>query len=118
MHCRCWVYYFDADGNLLSGESIDLTGSLHKEPEYGGYDEDELFERLKERIGFVPGMIHVHEFDAERVMQNCYTRLYKFDGTPRQFIDFADDLDYEHFEGRESRIEYVRGFLREGGFLP
>jgi uncharacterized protein (TIGR02996 family) len=112
----CIVFYFDGEGNLLGGERIDLSGTMHRKPKYGGYDENELFERMGERIGFKPGLIRVHEFDTEQVVPGTSTRIYKFDGTPSEFIYSPDDLDREWFEGRESLIEYVRLFLRGGSF--
>jgi hypothetical protein len=118
-HCTCHVFRFNTEGNLLSGEIVELAGCLHKKPRYEDYDADELFAVMKARIGFVPGMIRVREFSAERVLPDCWTRLYLFAGTAREFIDSADsdrDWDIDWSEGRESLIEFVRTFLREGSF--
>jgi uncharacterized protein (TIGR02996 family) len=112
----CIVFYFDGAGHLLNGERIELSGTMHRKPKYGGYDENELFERMGERIGFRPGLIRVHEFDTEQVVPGTSTRIYKFDGTAYEFIEGVDDLDREWFEGRESLIDYVRHFLRDGSF--
>jgi len=112
--CVCYLHYFDRAGHLVSGECIEVM-ELQKKPKYGGYDEEELFTIMNRRIGFVPGMIRVHEFDAEGIVPNCWTRLYRFPGNAREFIE-SPDTDPEWFEDRESEIEFVRAFLRDGSF--
>jgi uncharacterized protein (TIGR02996 family) len=112
----CQVFYFDGGGHLLAGEELDLSGSLQRKPRYGGYDEAELFEHLGGRIGFRPGMIRVHEFDAEQVIPDCWTRIYKFDGDVYHFLENPDGEPDPHAESREIELESVRFWLRGGHF--
>jgi uncharacterized protein (TIGR02996 family) len=112
---HCEVFYFDATGNLLSGENIDLSGALLKKPPYPGYDEEELFERLRERIGFVPGTIRVREFDAEQVLPS-HTRIYKYDGNVVQFIENPDGELPPYSGSREEELDSVRFWYRSGNF--
>jgi hypothetical protein len=113
-HCR--VFYFDAAGNLLSGEAIDVTGALHRKSDYRGYNEKELYALLAKRIGFHPEMIRVHEFSGDQVFPNCWTRIYKYDGNVSEFIGSADGELPPYRQSREEEIESVRYWARGGNF--
>ncbi|MBN9121727.1 MAG: TIGR02996 domain-containing protein, partial [Planctomycetes bacterium] len=84
---ECLVYYFDAAGNLVGGEAIGVTGALRQRVDYRGYNEEELYAFLGERIGFKPETIRVHEFSADQVFPGNWTRIYKYDGNALEFIE-------------------------------
>lgn len=112
----CVVFYFDATGQLLSGERITLTGSLHQEPDWRGYNEKELFALMAVRIGFRPAMIRVREFDAEQVLPGCWTRIYKYDGDVEYFVSSPDSTHQDYSGPREEQLESARTWLRRGWF--
>jgi uncharacterized protein (TIGR02996 family) len=113
---ECEVFYFDPTGSLLSGEVIAATGHLHGKPDYCGYNEEELFAFLGRRIGFRPELIRVHEFNGGRVIPNCETRIYKYDGSAYEFVENPDNELSPYADSREDELSYVRYWFRDGNF--
>jgi uncharacterized protein (TIGR02996 family) len=111
----CDLLYFDASDRLTAGdERLDLSAGLTRTPpQYQDHDRAELMAVLAARIGFTPGTIRVHEFNASTVIPNHWCTVYKFGGTSAEVFEDPDEPPppYDTKQWEEA-LESIRHWLR------